>query len=277
VKKIGILYHPLKEPAVKFAARLKSFLKSKGLAAWTCSAWECDAAIGKMDGTDLIVTVGGDGTILRAAQVVVHSGVPIVGINLGNLGFMTELSVSETEGELGHLLAGEGWTDERALLETEVRSPGEKGVGRFHALNDVVLARGAAVRVIQVDATIDRQPLTSYRADGVIVATATGSTGYAYAAGGPILHPHAREMVLLPIMPHFSASYRLVLPASATVSLRLHDGPGGTLTIDGHTNLAVESGTTVTVKLSKDRLRFLRIHPQTEFYSTLDKRLKGKQ
>lgn len=277
MKKVGILYHPLKESAVKFAARLETFLKGKGMSAWSCSAWESEAATGKMDGTDLIVTVGGDGTILRAAQVAIPGKVPITGINLGNLGFMTELSVAETESELGHLLAGEGWTDERALLEAEVYVPGVNQASHFHALNDVVLARGAAVRVIQVDATIDGQPLTSYRADGVIIATATGSTGYAYAAGGPILHPHAREMVLLPIMPHFSASYRLVLPPGSMVGLRLQNGPPGTLTIDGHTNLSVNSGTSVTVTLSKDVLRFLRIHPQTEFYSTLDKRLKGKQ
>lgn len=277
VKKVGILYHPLKEPAVKFAAQLETFLKGKGVAAWSCSAWESEAATASMDGTELIVTVGGDGTILRAAQVVIPARVPIVGINLGNLGFMTELSAAEAEGELEHLLAGEGWSDERALLEAEVHCAGVKQTNSFHALNDVVLARGDTVRVIQVNATVDGKPLTAYRADGVIIATATGSTGYAYAAGGPILHPHAREMVLAPIMPHFSASYRLVLPPGSTVGLRLQTGQPGTLTIDGHTNLSVESGTSVTVKLSRDVLRFLRIHPQTEFYSTLDRRLKGKQ
>lgn len=277
MKKVGILYHPLKEPAVKLAVELESFLKGKRVEAWSGSAWELEAASAAMDGTDLIVTVGGDGTILRAVQVAIPCKVPITGINLGNLGFMTELTVDEAKDKLGRLLSGEGWSDERALLDAEVQSTGMKQTRRFHALNDVVLARGAAVRVIQVDATIDGQPLTGYRADGVIVATATGSTGYAFAAGGPILHPHARDMVLVPIMPHFSASYRLVLPPTSTIGLRLQTGPPGTLTIDGHTNMSVESGTKVMVRLSKDVLRFLRIHPQTEFYSTLDRRLKGKQ
>ena len=277
MRKIGILYHPMKAPAVKLAAELVSFLNARGIDSWSCSAWESETARCSLDGTDLIITVGGDGTILRAAQVVVPGKIPITGINLGNLGFMTELTVDESREKLGRLLAGEGWIDERALLEAEVVSAGTGAAGKFHALNDVVLARGAAVRVIQVEATIDGQPLTNYRADGVIVATATGSTGYAFAAGGPILHPHARDMVITPIMPHFSAGYRLVLPPASIISLRLQTAPAATLSIDGHTNLSMESGTAVTVKLSKDVLRFLRIHPQAEFYSTLDKRLKGKQ
>jgi len=252
-------------------------LKTRGLIAWSCSAWEGELARSKVNGTDLILSIGGDGTILRAAQAVVPSLIPITGINLGNLGFMTELSVNEAKDKIDNLLAGEGWIDERALLEAEL-IPANKGKkSKFYALNDVVMARGAIVRVIYVEASIDGQPLTTYKADGVIVATATGSTGYAYAAGGPILHPHAKEMVLAPIMPHLSAGYCLVLPATAKVQLRLQAVHPASLSIDGHTNISIESGAVVNIKRSRDTLRFLRIHPEAEFYSSLEKRLKGKQ
>jgi len=276
MKKVCIIFHPMKQKAVKLARELEKFLNNKGVKAWTCSAWESDLARSKLNGTDLILSIGGDGTILRAAQAVVPEKIPITGINVGNLGFMTELSVREAHEKIGSLLAGEGWLDERFLLEAEL-TPANKGEKRkFHALNDVVVARGAIVRVIHIKASIDNQPLTTYKADGVIVATATGSTGYAYAAGGPILHPHAKEMVLAPIMPHISASYCLVLPSTSKIKLEVETVHPATLSIDGHTNISIESGAMITVKHSHDTVRFLRIHPEAEFYSSLEKRLKGK-
>jgi NAD+ kinase len=141
----------------------------------------------------------------------------------------------------------------------------------------VVIARGAVVRVIYITASIDGELLTTYKADGVIIATATGSTGYALAAGGPILHPHSKDFVLLPIMPHLSASYCLVLPPDAKVQLRVETVHPATLSIDGHTNLPLNSGAVITVKRSRNTIRFLRIHPESSFYSSLERRLKGKQ
>ena len=276
MKKVGIIYHPMKKDAVKLTAELEKFLKKQGMSAWSCSAWDSELAYSKINGTDLILSIGGDGTILRAAQAIVPGNIPITGINLGNLGFMTELSVKEAKEKIGSLLAGEGWIDERFLLEAELEPADKKGKRKFHALNDVVVARGAVVRVVHVDVVVDGQPLTTYKADGVIVATATGSTGYAFAAGGPILHPHAKEMVLVPIMPHLSASYCLVLPSTSKVRLGLQTMHPATLSIDGHTNIGIESGAVVQVKHSRDTLRFLRIHPEAEFYSSLEKRLKGK-
>lgn len=274
--KIGIVYHPMIEPAGKLAKEIEQFLTARGISVWLSSAWDTGSAKSRMDDTDLVLSIGGDGTILRAAQAVVPGKTAITGINLGKLGFMTELSVNEAKDIITHLLAGEGWTDERSLLEAEVTFPENGTSNKYYALNDVVVARGAVARVIYVEATIDAALLTTYKADGVIVATATGSTGYALAAGGPILHPRADEIVLLPIMPHLSASYCLVLASNAIVNLRLQSVYPATLSIDGHTNLSCDSGTTVTVKRSENTVRFLRFHPETSFYSTLEKRLKGK-
>jgi NAD+ kinase len=277
VKKVGILYHPMIEAARTLAEGLKDFLSARGVSVWLCSAWEGEQARALVDDIDLILTIGGDGTILRAAQVAIPGQIPITGVNLGKLGFMTELSAGEAKDRLPALLAGEGWLDDRAMLEAELGATESEPSRTFYALNDVVVARGAVARVVYIEASIDGQPLTTYKADGVIVATATGSTGYSLAAGGPILHPQAKEFLLLPILPHLSPAYPLVLPATAVVRLRLTTAHQATLSIDGHINLPLSSGAVITIKHSPNTGRFLRIHPEAAFYSSLEQKLKGKQ
>ncbi|MBI2287592.1 MAG: NAD(+)/NADH kinase, partial [Chloroflexi bacterium] len=194
-------------------------------------------------------------------------------------GFMTELSVDESKKKLVALLAGEGWFDERSLLDVELFLSGEEvePSRRFCALNDIVMARGAVARVINVEASINGEPLTTYKADGVIVATATGCTGYSLSAGGPILNPRAKEFLLLPILPHLSSAYTMVLLPTDEVTLRVSTIAPATLSVDGHINLPLSNGAVVRVKHSANTLRFLRIHPETSFYSTLEQKLKGKQ
>ncbi len=278
MKKVGLLYHPMKDGAYALAVKLGDFLISRGVTAWVCSAWEEKAAKVQVDGTDLILTIGGDGTILRAVQAVLPGTTPITGVNLGNLGFMTELTVNETLEKLPAILAGEGWIDERSLLEAKLSPTESQPVPPlFYALNDVVAARGAVARVISVETSIDGERLTTYKADGVIVATATGSTGYSLSAGGPILHPRAKESLLLPILPHLGTAYPLVLPSTAVVTLRLSTTYPATLSIDGHTNLPLSNGTTISVRRSASTARFLRIHSPDSFYRSLEQKLKGKQ
>ncbi|MFC1913284.1 NAD(+)/NADH kinase, partial [Chloroflexota bacterium] len=167
MNRIGILYHPMNKAAIGLAKKLEKFLDSKGIAAWLCSSWEGEKARAQVTDTDLVLSIGGDGTILRAAQIVVPCSTPITGINLGRLGFMTELSPDEAEAKLLALLAGEGWLDERAMLEAELIPSGRKTGKVFHALNDVVVARGAISRIVHVEASVDDELLTTYRADGV--------------------------------------------------------------------------------------------------------------
>ncbi|MFC2002592.1 NAD(+)/NADH kinase [Chloroflexota bacterium] len=279
MQRIGILYHPLNEAAYTLAEEIKQFLTSRGISAWLCSAWEGEKAKAQVNGTELILSIGGDGTILRAAQVVVLTQIPITGINLGKLGFLTELGADEVMTKLPALIAREGWIDERAMLEAELvpTDPEHEPPRKFYALNDIVMARGAIARVVNIEANIDGEPLTTYRADGVIVATATGSTGYSLAAGGPILHPQGKEFLLLPILPHLSPAYTLVLPSTAIVRLRLSTLHQATLSIDGNINLPLNGGATITIKHSAKTTHFLRIHPKTSFYGALEQRLKGKR
>ncbi len=276
MKKIGILYHP-KVAATRAKAReLEAFIKSRGISVWVGSAWEKARAGDKLAGTDLLLTVGGDGTILRAVQIVLPGATPITGINLGKLGFMTELDADEAIAKLPPLLEGQGWLDERAMLRAELTSQGQE-TRTFDALNDVVVARGEIARLIRLEAAVDGQPLAAYKTDAVVVATATGSTGYALAARGPILYPASRDFLLVPVAPHLSPAYPLVLPETAAVTLKLNTYHDATLSIDGHINISLVDGDVITIRRSPHTARFLRIRPRESFYGSLEARLKGKQ
>lgn len=261
------------------ARELNDFLISKGIKVWSCSAWETEKAVSLLDGTDLILANGGDGTILRAAQVALKHQTPITGVNMGNLGFLTEFKADEALERLPELLAGQGWIDERAMLEAQLVTAESTGSpsASFYALNDVVLARGAIAKLIQVEAAIDDKPVTTYRADGVILSTATGSTSYALAAGGPVLYPHSTDFLLVPIVPHLSAGYSLVVPSTGVVGLKLITSSQAVLSIDGHINIPVSSGAFITVKTSAQKTRFLRLREQNYFFNVLEEKLRGKK
>jgi len=270
VKHIGILYHPLLEKARDLADKLEEFLSSRGVSSWRCSTWDEDKAKSQVAGAELILSIGGDGTILRAVRIVTPLAVPILGINLGKLGFITELNGNEVLSNLPDLLKGEGWIEERAMLEAQV---GDKD---FHALNDVVL-RSVAVRLVNIEAAIDGTAMTIYRADGMITATATGSTSYSLASGGPILHPQSKEIILQPIACHLGLSHALILPPQSIVDLKVAHGDKVVLSIDGQFEFPISDGQNVRVKTSPHVARFLRIHQPTYFYSSLWQKLGGRR
>lgn len=275
LRKIGVLYHP-KVPATREkAGEIESFLISRGVSAWKCSSWDVKEVESLLEGTGLIITVGGDGTILRAARIVSAWKIPITGINLGKLGFLTELDIDEALEKLPEILDNKGWIDERVMLQAEVVTGGQAQV--FHALNDVVVARGEIIRLIRIETTIDGQPLTTYKTDGLIVATATGSTGYAMAAGGPVIYPQSKDILLVPIAPHLCMDNALVLPGQSEIKLVLDTYHGATLSVDGHVNLKLSGGDTVTLKRSDHTTRFRRVCPQTYFYGELEEKLYGKR
>jgi NAD+ kinase len=276
IETIGILYHPRVVTTRLKAEEIAGFLKAQGTSVWICSAWDTVEACKKMKDTGLLLTVGGDGTILRAVQAVIPQMTPITGINQGKLGFMTELGNDEAVNKLPVLISGEGWTDERAMLQAEVTCKG-RAPQVFHALNDIVMARGGIARLIRIEASLDGQPLPVYKADAVIVATATGSTGYALAAGGPVLYPHAPEMLMVPVAPHLCPGYPLLVPEKSVIVLRLNTYLDATLSIDGHINIVLTDGDTVAIRRSPYIARFRRIRPEGAFFTTLEEKLKGKQ
>ncbi|MBI4216638.1 MAG: NAD(+)/NADH kinase [Chloroflexi bacterium] len=269
MKKVGFIYHPKLERAVALAQELARALEGKKAAPWLSSAWDEDGARAHVPGSELLVSIGGDGTMLRATRMAVPWGVPVLGVNLGRLGFITELGPEEVVEALPHFLAGEGCVDERALLQVELKGEALHSL----ALNDAVVGRGKDPRVVYVETVIDGEPLTTFKADGVLVSTATGSTGYALAAGGPILSPWSQDLLLKAIAPHLSLAFALVLPPEAAVELRVHCDHQASLTLDGQIERPLEDGDLVRVRRSPLMARFLRRQTTGIFYRTLVERL----
>ena len=277
MKRLGIIYHPRIAAAKALAEQLYQFLSSLKAAVWICSSWDEERIRDQIQGTDLVLSMGGDGTILRVAREITPWETPILGVNVGHLGFMTELRAKDIMDSLPLIIKGEGWIEQRTMLEIELLPISKEDSPKsFYALNDAVVGRGAISRVVYIKTIIDSELLTTYKADGLIVSTATGSTGYSLAAGGPILHPQAEEILLKPISAHLTIPYALVLPSTATIELEVHTDHQAMLSIDGQMNFVLKDGDKVRVKRSSHSARFLRMHPPTFFYSTLEERLKGK-
>jgi len=274
MKRIGILFHPKREASVAFAGELLKFLTARGLSVWQCSSWEEEKVRGQAAGCDLILSVGGDGTILRAARAITPATTPILGINLGKLGFLSEFSASEAMEKLPAVLDGQGWKEHRAMLEAEVSVPGRGS--KYYALNDVVAARGSSARLINIEVRLDDKFLTTYRADGLIVCTATGSTGYCLASGGPILHPETKDIVLKPIAPHFSIDQALVLPSNTQVHLKVSTGHEAMVSIDGQVEFLLRDGDEVRARISPNSAVLWRLRPRSYFYNSLEQVFKGK-
>ncbi len=273
MKKFGVIYHPLNKGALSVAHTVEKYLLSRGLSVWLCSAWDSEPMKENLPCMDCAITVGGDGTILRTAQAITPHSIPIVGINLGKIGFLTEIAPDKAVEKLGVLLDGGGWLDERDMLEVRLIDSEEVGKRRIYILNDIVIARGEIARIINIEAFIDGESLTTYRVDGVICATATGSTGYSMATGGPLLHPQSNDYLLVPIMAHMSFDKTLVIPSTSIIKLRVAVIHKAILSVDGHISMPIGGGETIEVKQSGVKTRFLRLKPRV-FYSTLERKLK---
>jgi NAD+ kinase len=265
--------------ALEMTSALVERLNLEGKA-WVRSTGEVDPDMAGVEDTDLIITVGGDGTIIRAARLAVPHGIPILGINMGRLGFMTELEANEALDMVPQYLEGMARVEERSMLRVDVtrprgarKPPSLGGNGSYHALNDAVVGRGATSRVVRIRALIDGAHLTDFRADAVIVCTATGSTGYNLAVGGPILPPQATETILKAVAPHVGLAPALVLPASCVVQLIVDTDHQAMLSVDGFQDEELAPGDGVVVRQSHLKALFLRAHPPTHYYETLTRRL----
>jgi NAD+ kinase len=220
---------------------------------------------------DLAVVVGGDGTMLGIARHLARYGVPMVGVNQGRLGFMTDVPVARMTDVLDAMLRGDYEEESRAMLEAEVHRGGEVIYEAF-AMNDVVVSRGATAGMVELRAEVDGQFLANFRADGLILASPTGSTAYAMSAGGPILHPAISGWVLVPIAPHTLSNRTIVLPDSAVVSIEIVAGRDASANFDMHSLASLLHGDRIVVHRSEHRVRFL--HPRGwNYFATLRAKL----
>ena len=222
-------------------------------------------------GAEVAIVFGGDGTMLRAARALAPLAIPILGVNLGRLGFLAGGSLDELDGFLAEIAAGRCTNEERTLLEATVRRRGAPDLNAL-ALNDVVVARGHQVRSIHIDVKIDGAPFTVYWADGLIVATATGSTAYGMSVGGPLIIPSSRAIMIVPIAPHLSFPNAVVLDVDQTIALEVQDEPAR-LSLDGQEEHDLHIGDRIEVRRAKPVARFVRTATMRPFLTLLRKKI----
>ncbi|MPY88511.1 MAG: NAD(+) kinase [Luteitalea sp.] len=229
---------------------------------------------------DLIVVLGGDGTLLATAGRIAHADadVPILGVNFGSLGFLTEVTLGELYPALDMALAGRSAEDPRLMLEVRIEAS-DRMRGPWIALNDIVISRGALSRMIDLDVTVDGQPVARFKSDGLIVASPTGSTAYNLSAGGPIVHPSVPAMVLTPIAPHTLTNRPVVIPAKSTLRVQgrresiADDGSDVYVTVDGQVRVPLPPTDVATVTYAPKPLRLLRPTART-YFDVLREKLK---
>lgn len=276
MRRIGVLYNPLSERSVRLSLEVTEWLLQQGLDVWRGVSHEGRSEPRALDDMDLLVALGGDGTVLRAARLArEHGGTPVLPVALGRLNFMADLGPADLYEGLEVLLSGGGWHDERSMLDATIyhhhdNLPSEHVL----ALNEIMLARGDINRVAAVDVEIYDAHLTTYHADGVIVSTATGSTAYALAAGGPIIDPRSRALVLVPIAAHLTNLPSLVLHEDVVVTLTLRSRHQAAFSADGRTPVPLHDGDTVMVRRASETCIFARVRPQSDFYSRMVQRLR---
>ena len=278
VKTIAIFYQGRKQDTSLFAAQLIPTLQKRGYSVRAVDIREegPECASPTFQGCDLVLVLGGDGTIVHAARLCSCIDVPIVGINFGRVGFLTELEPDEIDKDLAYYLDGDPsvWVDKRSMLRAELSQDGQSE--EFLALNDIVIARGTWPRVVQIRVWVDDYYYNTSYADGMILSTATGSTAYNMAVGGPLLHPQVQSSVLTPIAPHLAFDRSLILSPEAKVKLQIFTGSQkGVFSADGQLNREITDGAVVTIEKSPYITRFLRRRPPTHFYEIINAKLRA--
>jgi NAD+ kinase len=280
MKKIGIIVKDIPE-ARKAAKKLTGWLGRRGMKVYVDN--EAAEAI-KVRGydraeipslVDMLIVLGGDGTLLSAARHVAdaHTNVPIFGVNLGSLGFMAEVSLDELYDNLEKAMAGKLETEDRMMLSAAVIRKGRR-LARYRVLNDVVINKGALARMMELKISVSDGHLTTLRADGLIVATPTGSTAYSLSAGGPIIHPTVQCFVVTPICPHTLSNRPIALPDTVVVEVCLTSpSEDVSITLDGQIGFPLVQYDVVEIKKSRYKMKLIK-HPVKSYYEILRTKLK---
>jgi NAD+ kinase len=281
MKRIGVIAKTDRPDAREVVERLLAWCADRGLqpvleketAGLSPDAQAATARKPDLPGqVDLLLVLGGDGTLLSMARLVGDLSVPILGVNLGGLGFLTALTKEELFPALEAFLAGGLVIEERVMLAAQVWRHGER-LSEYVALNDVVITKSAMSRIINLAVSVDGQFATAYRADGLIISTPTGSTAYCLSAGGPIVFPTMPAVVLTPICSHTLTNRPIVLPADQRIEVTLQSDQDVMLTLDGQVGFALREADVVAIHQAAARIRLLRF-PQKHFFSVLRTKLK---
>jgi NAD+ kinase len=279
VRRVGVVGHPRYAALHAIVQRVVAFARAHGLELYFERDLAPPPGSGVLDEErvarmDLLLTLGGDGTLLRGARLVGQHGVPVLGVNLGHLGFLTSIGPADLERGLAATVAGEAVLDERMVLAAEVVGAAGGRHGAFLAFNDAVLHRGGVARMIRIAVHAHGEEVGTYSADGIILSTPTGSTAYSLSAGGPIVAPALDCILATPICPHTLAVRPLVLSAAETVTVEvLTPSEELILTVDGQESARLVPGDRLVVSRAPTPLRLVRLSGQT-FFSTLRRKLR---
>ena len=269
-KRIAVMAYLGSEDASAVAVAIEDFLLQAGLSGIARGtfhdlALESRVRAGEFD---VLVALGGDGTVLRAGHLCAEAGIPILGINLGRFGFLAETQRGDWREAIAALVAGHYRIEERLALNAE-HHRSDTILNRSYVVNDVVIARGQFVRPIRIEARVDGYTLTTYVADGVIAATPTGSTAYALAAGGPIMPPELRNILLIPVAPHLTMDRAIILSEGTNVELTAYTDHEAVMSVDGRPPIPLLDGDCVVVSASDRVVRFVRFQDPGYFYRNI--------
>lgn len=267
--KIAVMANPNIPKAMGVAEDVHAFLEDKGIGARTGSLYDEDLReLVENQVFDMVIALGGDGTMLRAGHLCAPADIPLLGINVGHFGFLVELKREDWQNFLPKLLTGDFRYEERMMLQARCIRNGEEQTA-FDVINDVVVARGQYVRPIEVEAYLNGSYITGYVADGLIAATPTGSTAYALAAGGPILPPEIRNILLMPVAPHLSIDRAVVLSEGASVFIKVKTAHEAVVSVDGQDPVHLANGDGVQINAHKKSLFMVRFEDPGYFYRNL--------
>jgi NAD+ kinase len=256
VSRIGFAYNPTFEAAIELSARAAGWCQVRGIGEWQLPSGDTAGLIRELPTTDVLVVLGGDGTFLRAAMAVIAVDVPLIGINLGKVGFLSKAEAGDMEDVLAAIAEGDFSLEERMAIEGRIIRAGVAR-DRLVALNDIVVARGSLARVCRLDVVIDDSHLATFIADGLVVASPTGSTGYSFSAGGPILDPGSRNLIVTPIAAYLSAIRSVVVGPSQVVRCTVVDAFESLVSVDGREDLPLVVGDVVEVRALERPIRLV--------------------
>jgi NAD+ kinase len=269
IHSVLVVAHPKLPEAAQNAVQVAAFLQTLGISAEQGLLYDTTLRQRLKDGEfDLLIALGGDGTVLRAGHLCASHDVAILGINLGRFGFLTEVRQDQWKEVLPRLCSGDYWLEHRMMVHAEQWRAGEL-LGNWDVLNEIVVSRGHIVRPVHLVTYVDQRYLTTYVADGLIASTATGSTAYALAAGGPILPPELRNILLVPVAPHLSVDRAIILSEGSSVSIVVSTDHQAVLSPDGQVPIGLADGDRVVAYASDHTIRFLRFQDPGYFYRNL--------
>lgn len=269
---VGMLVHPSNPDAHRTATQIQGLLEAQAIPFWLHSTRDLDPDHDELDATRLLLVLGGDGSLMRAAQVAAPRDIHVVAVSLGRLGFLAELTPENAVEQLPQFLAGDYWLDRRLMLDVTVEHA-DGTTQTAIAANDVVVTNAKPARSIDVTCAVDGAAINTWVADGFIIATPTGSTAYNLAAGGPIVAPWTAAITLTPVAPHLSSIDTLVVSDDSHITLTAEAHGGAMVTADGAQDLPLGTGDRVQVKKSAYTLALARVNPRNDFFRTLVGRL----